>query len=94
MININTIIETIKSRRSIRKYLSYQIKQVELNAIIEAEIYAPTGHNEQVLKAAKVVCKEGELIHNLLGDVPVEEVYDAILTADALGEQYLVLENK
>lgn len=45
--------------------------------------------NEQVLEAATAACKEDELIHNLLGDVTVEETYDAILTADALGGQYL-----
>ena len=44
---MNTILETIKSRRSIRKYLSDQIKQKELDIILEAGIYAPTGHNDQ-----------------------------------------------
>ncbi|MGP8023123.1 MAG: glycerol dehydrogenase [Methanobacterium sp.] len=51
-------------------------------------------NNEQVLEAAKAACKEGELIHNLLGDVTVEDIYDAILAADALEEHYLALENK
>ena len=43
----NTILETIKSRRSVRKYLPDQIKQEELNIILEAGIYAPSGHNDQ-----------------------------------------------
>lgn len=44
---MNAVIETIKNRRSIRRYLSEQIKDVELDAILEAGIYAPTGHNDQ-----------------------------------------------
>lgn len=44
---MNIVMETIKNRRSIRKYLPEQIKDEELNTIIEAGIYAPTAHNEQ-----------------------------------------------
>jgi nitroreductase len=43
----NAVLETIKSRRSIRKYLPDQIKQEELDIILEAGIYAPTAHNDQ-----------------------------------------------
>jgi Nitroreductase len=46
-VNKNNVLETIKSRRSIRKYQNEQIKQEELNIILEAGIYAPTGHNDQ-----------------------------------------------
>lgn len=46
-INKNAVLETIKSRRSIRKYLPDQIKQKELDNILEAGIYAPSGHNDQ-----------------------------------------------
>ncbi|MDP4093951.1 MAG: nitroreductase family protein [Bacillota bacterium] len=44
---MNEILNTIKSRRSVRSYRKDQIRQEELDAIIEAAIYAPTGHNEQ-----------------------------------------------
>lgn len=44
---MNAIVENIKNRRSIRRYLPEQIKDEELNTIIEAGIYAPTAHNEQ-----------------------------------------------
>lgn len=44
---MNSIIEAIKNRRSIRKYLPQQIKEDELNLILEAGIYAPSGHNDQ-----------------------------------------------
>lgn len=44
---LNQVLENIKSRRSIRKYLSKQIKDNELEMILESAIYAPTGGNEQ-----------------------------------------------
>lgn len=44
---MNTVLENIKSRRSIRKYLPDKIKQEELDTILEAGIYAPTAHNDQ-----------------------------------------------
>lgn len=44
---MNNVLKTIKNRRSVRKYLSEQIKDEELKEILEAAIYAPTGHNDQ-----------------------------------------------
>lgn len=44
---MNEVIENIKKRRSIRKYLPEQIKEAELNEIIEAGMYAPSAHNDQ-----------------------------------------------
>ncbi|HOA77632.1 MAG TPA: nitroreductase family protein, partial [Thermosynergistes sp.] len=44
---MNEVLEVIKRRRSIRKYLPDQIKDEELNTILEAAIFAPSGHNEQ-----------------------------------------------
>ncbi len=44
---MNKVIEIIKSRRSIRKYSEEQIKDEELNTIIEAATFAPSGHNDQ-----------------------------------------------
>jgi nitroreductase len=44
---MNKVIEAIKSRRSIRKYLPEQLKDKELRAILEAGAYAPSAHNEQ-----------------------------------------------
>lgn len=43
----NEVLETIKRRRSVRKFLPEKIKQEELDAIIEAGIYAASGHNSQ-----------------------------------------------
>lgn len=44
---MNQIIETIKNRRSVRQFSPEQIKDEELESILEAAIYAPTGHNDQ-----------------------------------------------
>ncbi|CAM0496379.1 nitroreductase family protein [Thermoanaerobacter kivui] len=44
---MNEVISAIKTRRSIRKFKPEQIKDEELNLILEAAIYAPSGHNEQ-----------------------------------------------
>lgn len=40
-------LETLKSRRSCRKYLPEQITEAELNAVLEAGTYAPTGMGSQ-----------------------------------------------
>ena len=39
----NQVLEALKSRRSIRKYKKEQIRDEELNAVLEAGTYAPTG---------------------------------------------------
>ncbi len=43
----NEALEVLKSRRSIRKYKSAQITDEELNAVVEAGTYAPTGKGSQ-----------------------------------------------
>ncbi len=43
----NNVLDVIKSRRSIRKYLPEPLKQKELDAILEAGLYAPSAHNDQ-----------------------------------------------
>ena len=50
MNNMNEIIKTMKERRSIRKYKAEQIKDAELNQIIEAGLYAPSGMGQQAVK--------------------------------------------
>ncbi len=44
---------------------------------------------ERVHIAAEKACAPGESIHNLLGDVMPDALYDALLAADALGKTYL-----
>lgn len=40
--------------------------------------------SEDIMKAARAACAEGETIHNMVGDVTPEELYNAIITADRL----------
>lgn len=44
---MNETIMTILKRRSVRKYTEEQIKDNELNLILESALYAPTGGNNQ-----------------------------------------------
>jgi len=39
--------------------------------------------------AAEKACAPGESIHNMLGDVTPAQLYDALLAADAIGQDYL-----
>ena len=43
----NSVLEALKNRRSIRKYKPEQITDEELNAVLEAGTFAPTGMNRQ-----------------------------------------------
>lgn len=47
MIEKNVVLDAIQSRRSIRKYRPEQIKDDELDAILEAGRFAPSACNEQ-----------------------------------------------
>ena len=44
---MNEIISAIKNRRSVRRYKADQIKKDELDAIIEAGLFAPSAINQQ-----------------------------------------------
>ncbi|MBU5593139.1 nitroreductase family protein [Clostridium sp. MSJ-4] len=44
---MNEVLKTIRNRRSTRNFLPEQIKESELNAILEAGIYAPSATNKQ-----------------------------------------------
>lgn len=43
---------------------------------------------EKLMKVAKAACAPGESIHNMVGDVTPEELYDAFIVADNMGSQY------
>ena len=44
---MSQVLELIKKRRTTRAYKSEQIKDEELNQILEAGLWAPSGHNMQ-----------------------------------------------
>ncbi|MDF2631787.1 MAG: iron-containing alcohol dehydrogenase [Caproiciproducens sp.] len=43
----------------------------------------------RVMIAAEKACAAGESIHNMLGDVTPAQLYNALLAADAIGQDYL-----
>jgi nitroreductase len=44
---MNDVLKTIANRRSARRFLPEQIKEVELEAILAAAMQAPSAHNDQ-----------------------------------------------
>ena len=60
---MNETINTILSRRSIRNYSTEQVKQNDLDLIVKAGLYAPSGHNQQSWHFT--VVQDKELIDSL-----------------------------
>ena len=57
---MNETLRVLKERRSIRKYKAEQIKDEELDAILEAGTWAPTGKGQQ--SPVMVVVQDAETI--------------------------------
>ncbi len=55
---MNEVLQNILTRRSIRKFKKEQIKDDELNFILEAGIYAPSGMNKQSWQFTVIQNKE------------------------------------
>ncbi|MBQ6942336.1 MAG: nitroreductase [Akkermansia sp.] len=53
----------LKERRSCRKYKAEQVSEEELNAVLEAATYAPTGHGQQ--SPVMVVVQDSALVARL-----------------------------
>ena len=62
---MNETLKAIRERRSIRKYKAEQIKDSELNAVLEAGTWAPTGKGMQ--SPVMVVVQDAETIAYLSG---------------------------
>ena len=60
---MNETLKTLKERRSIRKYKKEQISEEELNLILEAGTYAPTGMGAQ--SPIMVVVQDSQTIKEL-----------------------------
>lgn len=63
---MNEVFETIKKRRSIRKYIDKPIEKEKLDKIIEAARLAPSATNRQLWRFVMVTDKE--LISKIAGD--------------------------
>lgn len=59
----NAVLTAIKERRSIRKYKNEQVSREQLEAILEAGTYAPTGQGMQ--SPVMVVVQDPEMIRKL-----------------------------
>ena len=74
---MNEVITTIKSRRSVRAYKRDIITKDVVDAIIEAGIFAPTGHNQQawhftVIQDREVIGGINQKCKKLMADVKVD----------------------
>lgn len=63
MYQMNDVLKAIKERRTIRKYKTKQIKTDELQIIVQAGLFAPSGTNQQSWHFT--VVQNQELIHEL-----------------------------
>lgn len=59
----NDVIDSIKSRRSIKKYIDKQISDEEINTVLEAGTFAPTGRNRQ--SPVMVAIRDRDLVKRL-----------------------------
>ncbi len=55
---MNTVLEAIKNRRSIRKYKPDMVEQDKIDKIVEAGLYAASGMNRQATKIIVIKNKE------------------------------------
>lgn len=87
------MLDIIKQRRSIRKYLPEQIKDAELTAILEAAAYAPSGHNCQPWHFTVIQSKE--LIDTISDKAKQVMITSPLEKAQRLGssENYHLLHN-
>jgi len=74
---LNEVLRNIKSRRSIRKYRNEQIKDEELEMILESAIYAPTGGNDQpwhftVVQNKELIDEMNKKCKKAMVEVPVD----------------------
>jgi nitroreductase len=87
------MLDIIKRRRSIRKYMPEQIKDADLAAILEAAAYAPSGHNSQPWHFT--VIQNKELIDTISDKAKKVMITSPLEKAQRLGssENYHLLHN-
>lgn len=95
---MNETLKVLKGRRSIRKYLEKQITDEQLNQILEAGMFAPSGMGDQ--PAIMVVVQKKDLIQKLskmnaeiIGNTDEDPFYGAptvvIVLADSTRNTYI-----
>jgi len=88
---MNETLKTLKERRSIRKFLPEQVREEDLNAILEAGLWAPSGFNCQstvlVVLQDKTVLAELEQANSaLMGGVNPAPFYGAPMAVLVLAD--------
>lgn len=84
---MNDVIKAIRKRRSIRRYKSEQLSQEELNCILEAGIFAPSGGNSQtshllVIQNKEVLSKLKNLVEQEFAKMETQEgIYRSIVSS-------------
>ena len=78
----NTVLDALKNRRSIRQYKAEQITDEELNAVLEAGTFAPTGMNRQsplmvVVQDAETIAKLSRMNAAVMGQTEGDPFYGA-----------------
>lgn len=79
---MNEIFKAIKSRRSIRAFRTEQIKQEEIDLLIEAGIYAPSAHNVQpwhftVIQNREVIKHISDVAKEVMAEIEVDWIRKA-----------------
>jgi nitroreductase len=79
---MNETIKTLLNRRSVRKFKPEQIKDEELNTVLEAGKYAPSGGNQQsalfiVIQNESVIKKITKMNAAVMGKEDVDPYYGA-----------------
>ena len=79
---MNETIEILLNRRSIRKFKPEQIKEEELNAVLEVGKYAPSGGNQQsalfiVVQNKKIIEKISKMNALVIGKSDTDPYYGA-----------------
>jgi nitroreductase len=79
---MNETIKTLLNRRSVRKFKPEQIKDEELNTVLEAGKYAPSGGNQQsalfiVIQNENVIKKITKMNAAVMGKEDVDPYYGA-----------------
>ena len=84
---MNDTVKHILSRRSTRAFLPEQIKEIELQAILNAGLYAPSAHNDQSWHFT--VIQDQQLLAELNADAKIvgKRSKDAILRKMSSSEQ-------
>ena len=95
---MESALELIRYRRSIRAYTDQPLTRKEVEALIEAGLYAPSGHNKQswlftAVCNPQVLAELNERVRTAFqtlepGSHDPQELYDAKNKVERLGENY------